>query len=113
MRNLQFSKKFGMALLQILTQPRAKINQVNGFHNGSLKVRLAATTIQGRANLALLHFLSNIPGLHSGHLCLVRGFQSKYKSIGIKGLTQKQVIERLSRHLKVLYQHDYLHNFEC
>jgi len=100
MQNLQVSKKSGMILLPVLVQPRAKTNQVTGLHNGSLKVRLVAAPIQGRANLELLRFLSNLLELHTRRLCLIRGSQSKYKSIGIKGLTQKQVIEKLSRHLK-------------
>ena len=99
MKTLKIFKKPGMILLPVLVQPRANINRVVGLHNGSLKIRVAAPPIQGRANLELLNFLASLLELHTRYLCLIRGPKSKYKSIGIRGLTQKQVVERLSRHL--------------
>ncbi len=99
MQDLKISEKSGMVLLAVRVQPRAGANRVAGCHNGALKIRVAAPPVQGRANLELLRFLASLLGLQSKDLCLVRGLKSRDKSVGIKGLTRDQVVERLARYL--------------
>jgi uncharacterized protein len=96
---LKISEKSGMILLPVRVQPRAAANQIVGLYNGALKVRVAAPAVQEKANRELLHFLARLLDLSSSDLRLLRGPKSKSKSIGIRGLSKDQVVERIAQYI--------------
>lgn len=78
-------------------QPNARQNEVAGFKDGVLHVRIAAPPVGGKANQELLKFLSAILGVSKTSLTIEKGVTSRRKSIGIIGLTLDQIIERIQR----------------
>jgi uncharacterized protein (TIGR00251 family) len=78
-------------------QPNARQNEVLGFKDGVLHLRIAAPPVEGKANQELIKFLSAILGVSKSCLTIEKGVSGRRKLIGIIGLTHDQVIERSRR----------------
>ncbi len=81
-------------LLRVL--PDAVRNALLGFREGVLRVRVKASPEKGRANQELVSFLSQILSLPRGALTIIKGHTSRDKVIAIDGLSQDEVMRRLS-----------------
>ncbi len=79
-------------------QPNASQNEVVGFKDGVLQVRIAAPPVKGKANQELIKFLSNVLGVSKSNLTIEKGITSKKKTVVIRGLGQEQVARLLERH---------------
>ncbi len=76
--------------------PNAIRSEVVGFTNGVLQVRVAAPPVKGQANKELIAFLSKALAIGKSALSIVKGHTSRSKGIAINGLSQKDIMERLS-----------------
>ena len=74
-------------ILTLHVQPGAKHCVVSGLHGDALKIRLAAPPIEGRANEALLRFIAELFGVPVRNVELLRGAQSRHKTVKIEGST--------------------------
>ena len=83
--------------LRIRAIPRASKNRIQGVHDGALKIRLTTTPVDGKANQALITFLSKTLKISKTQITLLRGKTARQKTLRITGLTQKQLLERISR----------------
>ncbi len=83
------------ARIIVYVQPNAAQNQVLGFKDGILQVRIAAPPVKGKANQELISFLSSIWEISKSSLTIEKGATSKRKVIVISGLAPGQVV-RLS-----------------
>jgi uncharacterized protein (TIGR00251 family) len=72
-------------VLTLHVQPGAKRSEIAGLHGEALKIRLAAPPIEGRANEALLRFISELFGVPQRNVELLRGAQSRHKMVKISG----------------------------
>jgi len=59
--------------------------------DGSLKVKLHAKPIEGKANLELIKFLAEQLGISRQAIEIITGSQSRRKTVKIIGLTQDQI----------------------
>jgi uncharacterized protein (TIGR00251 family) len=78
-------------------QPNARQNEVAGFKDGVLHVRIAAPPVGGKANRELIKFLSALLGVSKSSLTIEKGVTSRRKLIGVTGLTPEQILERIRR----------------
>ncbi len=92
--------KEGQARITVQVQPNASENKVARFEGGVWHLRIAAPPIKGKANRELIKFLSDILGVSKSNLTIEKGVTSKRKVIAIKGLTQEEVVERLTEFLQ-------------
>lgn len=76
--------------------PGATRNEVVSFTEGVWRVRVAAPPVKGKANKELIAFLSKVLGVGKGTLTIIKGHTSRNKVIAINGLSQEDVLERLS-----------------
>ena len=76
-------------------QPSARRNEVLGFEDNILHVRIAAPPVKGKANKELVLFLSQIIGVSKGSINIKSGLTSRRKVIAISGLDRDQIVERL------------------
>lgn len=83
------------AELEVWVQPRASRDEVAGFHDGALRVRLTAPPVDGQANDALVRFLAKQLGVARSAVTLVRGQTARRKTLRIEGLTVEEVRRRL------------------
>ncbi|MBI3931440.1 MAG: YggU family protein [Chloroflexi bacterium] len=79
-------------IIVVRVQPNAGQNQVLGFKDGVLSLRIAAPPVKGKANQELIKFLSDILGVSKSNLTIEKGITAKRKVIAIRGLTQDQVM---------------------
>jgi hypothetical protein len=86
----------GGVQLKIRVQPRASKNQIVGWMEDSLKVRLTAPPVEGEANVALLRFIAEYFGLPRSKVVLLTGSTSRQKVIRIEGLTAAEVTQRVN-----------------
>jgi len=75
----------GTLILSLHVQPGAKRSAVAGLHGASLKIRLAAPALEGRANAALIEFLAEQFGVAKRDVKLLSGERSREKRVGITG----------------------------
>lgn len=83
-------------LLSLHVQPGAKKTEVAGLYGETLKLRLAAPPVDGKANAALMTYLARQLGLPRSQLVLVSGLASRNKRVAIKGISAQQVTQILS-----------------
>ncbi len=70
-------------ILTLHVQPGAKRSEISGLHGDALKIRLAAPPIEGRANEALLRFISELFEVPVRNVELLRGAQSRHKMVKV------------------------------
>lgn len=84
--------------ITVHAQPNASQNEVVGFKEGVLWVRIAAPPLKGKANQKLIELLSDVLGVSKSNLTIEKGITSRRKTVAIRGLGQAQVIRLLERH---------------
>ena len=72
------------SLLQISLIPNAKENKVFGLFNERLKLYISAPAIDGKANKALIKYLSSLFKLKKNQISLVQGEKSHQKTIKLE-----------------------------
>ena len=77
--------------LQVRIQPGARKNAINGIHDGALKISLTTPPVDGRANEALIAFLSDRLNIPKARITLLTGQTSRSKTLRIATLTAPQV----------------------
>lgn len=70
-------------VLVIHAQPGARESAFAGLHGESLKVRLAAPALEGRANKELCRFLAAAFGVPQGAVELLSGEGSRHKRVRV------------------------------
>ena len=78
------------AILNVRVIPRASRSEIVGFHDGALKVRIAAAPVDGAANAELIKLLVKKFGVAKSDVSIVSGETSKNKRIRINNLSQSR-----------------------
>ena len=81
--------------MTLRVQPNAGRNEVVGFEEGVLRVKIAAAPVKGKANKELIDFLSKLLGVSKSSITIEKGHISRKKVIAIEGLSQDEVTKRL------------------
>lgn len=74
-------------LLTVKVTPKAKKEQIVGWENGVLKVKITAAPEKGEANLALIRLLSKTLGIPQRDIILLRGHSSRIKQFALSGIS--------------------------
>ena len=80
---------------KVRVQPRASRTEVAGEYDDSLKLRLAAPPVDGKANDACRRFLAGLLDVPLNAVEIISGESSRDKRIKIRGVTAEQVRSRL------------------
>ena len=83
------------SVIRVKVLPRSSVNQVVGDEEGVIRVKLTAPPVEGKANKALVQFLSRQLGVPKRDVEIVSGDRSRVKSIRINGLSIEDVKGRL------------------
>lgn len=70
--------------LTVHVQPGAKVTSCAGIHGEALKIRLAAPPVDGKANKALIIWLSKTLGCPQNAIEIVRGQNSRRKTLFVE-----------------------------
>ncbi|MGQ9552759.1 MAG: DUF167 domain-containing protein [Anaerolineae bacterium] len=84
-----------MVRLTVRVTPRAARDQVSGYHNGTVLVKLKAPPVNGAANQALVAFLAEQLSLPKASVSILRGQSARSKVVEIGGLDHDETLQRL------------------
>ncbi|HEY78874.1 MAG TPA: YggU family protein [Dehalococcoidia bacterium] len=86
----------GTVRIPVRVQPGAVRNEVVGFADGVLQVRIAAPPVKGKANRELVAFLSHVLRVSKSRVAILRGHTAKNKIVAVNDLSQEEIGRRLS-----------------
>ena len=76
--------------------PNAAKNELVGITDGVWQVKVAAPPVKGKANKELIAFLSRLLDVSKSQIDIIKGHTSRNKIVAIDGLSQEDIIKRLS-----------------
>jgi uncharacterized protein len=88
---VNITEKDGAATFFVRVVPRASKNEIVGFHDGALKVRIASPPVEGAANTELIKLLAKRFDVSKSDVEIVSGHSSKTKHIRITGITATEI----------------------
>jgi len=83
-------------ILSIRVIPRAKKSTIAGWYGELIKVRLAAPPVEGKANQALIAFLSKKLGIRKQEIEFLSGDRTRQKRVLVRNMTTAEVKRRLA-----------------
>jgi len=86
-------------VLRVHVQPGAGRSAIVGRHGDSLKVRVAAPPVDGRANAAAIALIAATLGVNESAVELVSGERSRIKRMRVVGIEADDVEARLRQAL--------------
>lgn len=87
--------KGGSVLLSIRVQPNSSKEGPGEVQNDALTIRLNAPPVEGRANEALIRFLSKRLAVAKSKVTIVQGKKGRNKLVTVEGLDPEEVMGRL------------------
>jgi hypothetical protein len=83
--------------LKIRVTPRAKSDEVYTIlEDGTVKVRLTAPPVEGKANKALIKYFSGIFEIPRSRIEILSGFKSRNKLVAIRGMNSVEIYNKLN-----------------
>ena len=84
-----------MLELNVKVKAAAKVDKIEGWQQDadgklSLKISIRQIPEQGKANQAIIKFLSKALGLPQSAFVIIRGHTSSHKVIGVDGLSREE-----------------------
>mgnify|MGYP002526062388 CR=1 FL=1 len=86
--------------LKVRVQPKASSNQVDGFEDGTLRLRVTAPPTEGKANAGVIALMAKTLGVSKSRLEIVRGHGSRDKVVSIDTLNEQEVHRRIEAVVK-------------
>jgi len=85
-------------LLTVRLQPRASCDEIVGPHGSeSIKIRITAPPVDGKANQHLLKYLAKAFGVAKGQVTLLSGTTGRDKRVAIDSPTKLPAAARIER----------------
>ncbi|MFC1992960.1 DUF167 domain-containing protein [Chloroflexota bacterium] len=79
----------------VRAHPNAARNEVVGFIDRVLQIKISSPPIKNKANKELIAFLSQILDISKSRIIILKGHNSKNKVIAVQGLSQEELEKRL------------------
>lgn len=83
-----------MAKLKVRVTPRGSKEEVIGWREDLLAIKLTAPPVEGAANKACVDFLAKVLGVKRAQVRLVSGEKSREKTFEIDGLDEAEIRAR-------------------
>ena len=75
--------------------PGSSINEVSGMYGDDIKVKLKAPPVDGKANLLLIEYLSDLTGVKKGNIIIKSGLSGRSKRIFFDGVSRCEIESKL------------------
>ncbi len=95
MKSPAVAKEDGTVVLSVKVVPGSNRTVAAGVLDGDLKIKVAAPPEKGKANAALMAFLSRRLGVRKNDIAILTGHGSSRKQLAIRGLSCSEVLRRL------------------
>jgi len=86
-----------MGRLKVRVTPRGSKDEVIGWRDDTLAIKLTAPPVEGAANRACMDFLAKLLGLKRSQITLVFGEKSRDKTFEIEGIADSEIRSRAGR----------------
>ena len=83
------------AKISLRVYPNASRNEMVGFTDGVLRVKVSVPPSKGKANRELIAFLSRLLGVGKDSINIIKGHTTRNKVVAIDGLSREEVMKRL------------------
>lgn len=84
-------------IFSLKVSPKAHRNEIVGWENEILKIRIAAVPEDGEANRMLVQFLAKHLDISKSQIQLIFGSASRHKRVRIIGITSQDFLSKLSK----------------
>lgn len=78
--------------LKVRLAPKSSRDEIAGFIEDAVKIKVKAPPVDGKANEALVKFLSKKLGVSKSSIAIVTGLTNRTKTVKITGLTPEYVV---------------------
>lgn len=92
-----YSFKDAKIILAVLIQANSKKNEIQGFHDNKLKLRIHSPPVDGKANKEIIKFLSQIFAIKKNQLEIIKGHTEKVKLLQISDLSIQLFEQRIQK----------------
>jgi len=82
-------------LIRVKVVPRASKDEISGEIEGTVKIRLRAPPVEGKANKALVCFLAEILDVPRSAVTILSGETGRIKRVAVCGITAEEAGKRL------------------
>ena len=83
----------GRVILSVHVIPGAARNEIVSLEGKTLKVRVTAPPVKGKANEALVKLLAKALGVRKNQIEIVSGHKARQKMIEVEGVDENAVLE--------------------
>jgi hypothetical protein len=84
--------------LHVRVQAGARKNEISEIlEDGTIKIRLTAPAVEGKANHALIEYISNLLKVNSSAIEIVAGLRSKDKLITVTNIDPEQIEQAIHK----------------
>ena len=83
--------------MRVRLTPRSGHNEIVGWRDGRLRVRVTAPPVDGRANTALERVIARAFGVPKRDVLVVSGARGREKTVAIADISQSDVDKLLER----------------
>ena len=80
-------------VLAVRVVPNASRSEIVGSEDGTLKVRIAAPPVKGKANKALVKLLAKTLGVRGRQVEIVSGHKTRRKTVRIYGVHSEALVD--------------------
>jgi uncharacterized protein (TIGR00251 family) len=84
-----------VSLIKIRVTPNAPKDQVLGYFGEELRVKVKAPAVEGKANFALIRYLSRLTGIDAANIRIKVGEKSRIKLVEFAGIGGQELRSRL------------------
>lgn len=88
------------AIIEVQVQPKASRDEIVGFQNGRVKVRITAAPQGGKANERLREIIAKALGVSKSSVQIIKGETSRLKTIRVFGVGQDNKFDSFMKGLK-------------
>lgn len=74
--------------IEVQVQPKSSRDEIAGFAEGKLKIRVAAPPVRGKANERLKELISSTFDVQKSKVKIIRGENSGFKLLRIEGVSK-------------------------
>lgn len=82
-------------ILKLHVTPRGSKNEITGWRDDVLCVKITAPPVEGAANAAIVKFIADVLNVRKSQVELISGEKSREKTLRIVGLSQNDVNNRV------------------
>lgn len=83
------------ARIRVHLTPRSGRDELKGWRDDVLRVRVTASPVEGQANAALVRLLAKALDVPGSRVGIIAGTHGREKTVVIEGLTQAEALARL------------------